>query len=100
MVGIKETYLFNFLESFKLYQNHYNPFNPITTIKYGLPQESNVTLKVFNILGREVATLVDEHQTAGYHQINWDATGYSSGIYFYQIQAGKFQKVRKMVLVK
>ena len=83
-----------------LSQNHPNPFNPTTTIKYGLPKESKVTLKIFNILGQEVATLVDEHQPAGYHQITWDAAGHSSGIYFYKIQAGEFQKIRKMILLK
>ncbi|MBL7075458.1 T9SS type A sorting domain-containing protein, partial [candidate division KSB1 bacterium] len=85
---------------FALYQNYPNPFNPITTIKYGLPKGSKVTLKVFDILGREVATLVNEHQAAGYQQVSWDATGHSSGIYFYQIQAGDFQKIRKMILLK
>ncbi|MBL7074739.1 T9SS type A sorting domain-containing protein [candidate division KSB1 bacterium] len=85
---------------FSLSPNYPNPFNPITTIKYGLPKESEVTLKIFNILGREVATLVAQHQPAGYHQINWDATDYSSGIYFCQIQAGEFVKVRKMILLK
>ena len=85
---------------FALFQNYPNPFNPVTTIKYGFPKESKVTLRIFNILGREVATLVAQHQEAGYHQISWDATGHSSGIYFYQIQAGEFVKVRKMVLLK
>ncbi|MBL7075453.1 T9SS type A sorting domain-containing protein [candidate division KSB1 bacterium] len=87
-------------KAYSLLQNYPNPFNPTTTIKYSLPKESKVTLKIFNILGGEVATLVNEHQPAGYHQISWDASGYSSGIYFYQIQAGEFQKVRKMVLLK
>ncbi|MBL7075456.1 T9SS type A sorting domain-containing protein [candidate division KSB1 bacterium] len=90
----------SFPKSYQLSQNYPNPFNPITTIKYGLPKESKVTLKVFDILSQEVATLVDEHQSAGYHQINWNAADHSSGIYFYQIQAGEFQKVRKMVLLK
>ena len=85
---------------FSLHQNYPNPFNPTTTFKYGLPKESNVTLKIFDILGREVATLVNEHQSTGYHQINWDAAGRSSGIYFYQIQVGEFVRVRKMVLMK
>ncbi|MBL7074696.1 T9SS type A sorting domain-containing protein [candidate division KSB1 bacterium] len=86
--------------NYSLLQNYPNPFNYTTTIKYGLPQELKITLKVFNILGREVAILVDEHQGAGYHRINWDASSYSSGIYFYQIQAGEFQKIRKMILLK
>ena len=87
-------------KDYVLYQNYPNPFNPITTIKYGLPKSSKVTMKVFNIIGREVATLVNENQLAGYHQTSWDPSGYSSGIYFYQIQAGEFQKIRKMILLK
>ncbi|MBL7075457.1 T9SS type A sorting domain-containing protein [candidate division KSB1 bacterium] len=83
-----------------LHHNYPNPFNPITTIKYGLPKKSEVTLKIFNILGREVTTLVNEHQPAGYHLISWDASGHSSGIYFYQIQAGDFSQTRKLILLK
>ena len=86
--------------SFFLAQNYPNPFNPITTFKYGLPKPSDVSLKIYNILGQEVATLVDEHQPAGYHLISWDATGHSSGFYFCQIQAGEFQEIRKMILLK
>lgn len=87
-------------EEFHLYPNYPNLFNASTTIKYGLPEDSRVSINVYNIMGQKVATLIDEHQPAGYHQISWDATGHSSGIYFYNIQADDFQKVRKMVLVK
>ena len=99
LLGINDN-LADIPTEFSLNQNYPNPFNPITTIKYGLPEESNVTLKIFNILGREVATLVNEHQGAGYHQISWDANVYSSGIYFYRIQSGNFLKIRKMILMK
>ena len=86
--------------TFYLNQNYPNPFNQLTTIKYSLPMESEITLKIFNILGREVYTLVNKHQPAGYHQVSWDASGYSSGIYFYQIQAGEFQEIKKMIMLK
>ncbi|MBL7074142.1 T9SS type A sorting domain-containing protein [candidate division KSB1 bacterium] len=99
VVGIDDNAMVELI-SFNLYQNYPNPFNHMSTIKYGFPKESKVTLKIFDILGREVTTLVNEHQTAGYYQVSWDASGYSSGIYFYQIQAGEFRKVRKMVLLK
>lgn len=85
---------------FVMYQNYPNPFNPVTTIQYGLPIGSDVSLKVFDALGREVDVLVDEYQGSGYYQIVWDASGQSSGFYFYKIQAGDFQEVRKMMLIR
>jgi len=87
-------------EEFILLHNFPNPFNAITTIKYGLPEGTKVNLKVFDVLGQEVTTLVAQHQSAGYHQVSWDASAYSSGIYFYQIRCGKFQEIRKMFLMK
>jgi hypothetical protein len=83
-----------------LEQNYPNPFNPITTIKYDLPKESQVTLKLFNILGQEVATLVNEEQKAGYKSVDWDGSNVSSGVYFYRMQAGDFMQTRKLVLLK
>ncbi|MBK9097635.1 MAG: T9SS type A sorting domain-containing protein [bacterium] len=85
---------------FELAQNYPNPFNPSTTIKFSIPQSSNVTLKVFNALGQEVSTLVDQIMEAGSHTINFDATQLNSGIYFYRIEAGMFNEVRKMTLIK
>jgi photosystem II stability/assembly factor-like uncharacterized protein len=86
--------------SFSLSQNYPNPFNPITKINYALPKKSNVTIKVFDILGRLVKTLVNETKDAGYYTITFDGTGLSSGIYFYTIEAGSFRDSKKMVLVK
>ncbi|MBL7074738.1 T9SS type A sorting domain-containing protein [candidate division KSB1 bacterium] len=86
--------------SFNLEQNYPNPFNPITTFKYGLTKPAEVTLRIYNLLGRQVAELVNSYQEPGYYKIQWYASGYSSGIYFYKIQAGESQKVRKMVLMK
>jgi len=85
---------------FSLGQNYPNPFNPTTTIPYELTATSHVRVEVFDILGRKVATLVDQTQTAGSHEVSWDASGAASGIYFYAIDAGDFAATRKMVLIK
>ncbi|MCH7820056.1 MAG: T9SS type A sorting domain-containing protein [Candidatus Marinimicrobia bacterium] len=85
---------------FQLNQNHPNPFNPVTTIGYALPRSGDVTLLIFNLLGEEVTRLVDGFQPTGTYQIIWDASNYSSGIYFYRLQAGDFVQTRKMVLLK
>ncbi|MBN1349953.1 T9SS type A sorting domain-containing protein [candidate division KSB1 bacterium] len=87
-------------EAFFVEQNYPNPFNPSTTIKFGLPFASHVTVKVFNILGYEVATLLDRREDAGLHRLSFDASNLSAGIYFYQIQAGKFVEFKRMVLLK
>ena len=83
-----------------LYQNYPNPFNPHTTIKYGLPKPGLVKLVLYNILGEELTTLVNAEQNAGYHKIQFNASQYSSGIYFCKINSEKFSKVIKMLLVK
>ena len=83
-----------------LSQNYPNPFNPTTTIRFSNPQHSNVLLVVFDILGREVATLVNGELDAGYHQVELDASRLSSGIYFYRIQAGSFTATKRLVLLK
>jgi flagellar hook assembly protein FlgD len=69
-------------------------------INYQLPLISDVELSVYNLLGQKVVTLVSRRQEAGYHQVEWDASQYSSGIYYYRFTAGKFQDVKKMILVK
>lgn len=85
---------------FALRQNYPNPFNPSTIISWQLPVSDHVELSVFNILGEKVATLVSERKAAGAHQVEWDATDFASGIYYYQIRAGEFQAVRKMILLR
>jgi hypothetical protein len=90
----------NNVNSFTLAQNYPNPFNPSTLIKYTLAERSNVVLKVYDVLGKEVATLVNTNQEQGAHEINFDASNLSSGLYVYTIQAGDFTASRKMMLLK
>jgi hypothetical protein len=82
-----------------LAQNYPNPFNPSTTIKYELPKSSDVRLNVFDILGREVSVLVNERRDAGVHEVKFDATGLSSGVYFYRLRAGNFVRTKKLLLM-
>ncbi|HTY37078.1 MAG TPA: T9SS type A sorting domain-containing protein, partial [Bacteroidota bacterium] len=86
--------------SFSLQQNYPNPFNPTTTIQFQLPTESIVTLKVYNLLGQEIRTLVNGDLHAGVHIVSFDASNLSSGIYVYRLQAGEFSQVRRMMLIK
>ncbi|NTV89597.1 MAG: T9SS type A sorting domain-containing protein [Clostridiales bacterium] len=88
------------ISEFKLEQNYPNPFNPATTIKYSIAQPGNVTLKVYDILGSEVATLINEEKPAGVYEVEFEASTFSSGIYFYKIQAGSFVETKKMILMK
>jgi len=85
---------------YALYQNYPNPFNPATHFSYDLPEQSDVILKIYNILGEEVATLLDEKQNAGRFNIVWDASHLASGIYLYRFKAGKFVETKKMILMK
>ena len=96
----------NVPEKFKLFQNYPNPFNPTTTIKYSIPRSTEyysvqqTTLKVYDILGREVATLVNKEQKPGNYEIKFNADDFGSGIYFYRLQSGSFTQSRKMILLK
>ncbi len=95
-------------EAFVLYQNYPNPFNPTTTIKYNLTKPNTITLKIFNLSGQEIETLVKGFQSVGEHQINWQPKGLSSGIYFYRLEAGdpsagsgqRFSETKKLILTK
>jgi hypothetical protein len=86
--------------SFILNQNYPNPFNPTTKITYTIPTASKVTLKIYNLLGQLVATLVDEQQEANIYVKEFDASRLASGTYFYQIKAGNFNSTKKMILMK
>lgn len=85
---------------FTLGQNFPNPFNPITTIRYSLPTTSNVRLTIYNMLGQVMSKLVNEQQSAGWKEVQWDATGVASGLFFYKLQAGNFVEVKKMLVVR
>ena len=85
---------------FKLSQNFPNPFNPKTVISYQLPISSDITLNVYDVLGNEIATLVDEYKAAGIYKVEYNAAALPSGVYFYQLKAGAFVKAKKMILIK
>ena len=85
---------------FALEQNYPNPFNPTTTFRYSIPTQSKVVIKVYDILGNEIATLMDEEKSVGTYELTWNAVNLSSGIYFYQLRAGEYTSVKKMILLK
>jgi predicted CXXCH cytochrome family protein len=85
---------------FELNQNYPNPFNPTTTIKFSLPQAGNVKVTIYDVTGKEVQTLVNSYYARGTFNVNWNAGSYSSGVYFYRIESGNFNMVKKMVLLK
>lgn len=90
----------NLITKFSLEQNYPNPFNPSTTIRYQIAESGLVTLIVYDMLGREIITLVNEELSAGKHEANFDASGFNSGVYFYRLKAGSFVETKKMVLMK
>jgi hypothetical protein len=85
---------------YKLDYNFPNPFNPITTIRYQIPWNGFVSLKVFDVLGREVRTLVNEVKQAGNYTVDFNATEFASGVYFYKLTSGDFSDIKRMILVK
>jgi hypothetical protein len=95
-------------QSYALYQNYPNPFNPTTKIKFAIPLSplsergvgGFVTLKIYDLLGREVTSLVNQQLKPGTYEVEWDATKYSSGVYIYKLTSGNFTESKKMVLVK
>ncbi len=102
---VEQSYIEGLPESFAVNQNHPNPFNPTTTISYQLPENSKVNIKVFNIAGQLVATLIDEEQQAGYHEITWDGRSNSdktvpSGVYLYRVRTDNGSIARKMMMLK
>jgi len=111
--GIRKTFIYSFgdlssmddeknikLNEYEVYQNYPNPFNPSTNIQYSISSTQFVTLKVFDVLGREVATFVNEEKVAGKYEVNFNASELTSGVYFYRIQAGDFVETKKMLLLK
>lgn len=96
-IGLKENSL---PHEYSLEQNYPNPFNPITNISFSLPKQAHVSLKVFNILGREIVTVINEKKAAGRYQVPFDASGLTAGLYFYKIETGRFRAVKKMILAR
>src|SRR5690606_31348063 len=86
--------------NYNLAQNYPNPFNPVTTIRYSIPENSNVLLKVYDILGNEIAVLVNEEKQAGVYEITFNGSSLSSGVYFYKLTAGNFSDTKKLILLK
>ncbi len=97
---VNEGYNPSLPSQYSLYQNYPNPFNPSTVIKYSIPSESYVTLKIFDMLGREVATLVNGKRFSGTYEVKFDAGNLASGIYLYQLKAGNFSATKKLILTK
>jgi flagellar hook assembly protein FlgD len=92
-------------DEFAIHQNYPNPFNPVTTLRYDLPEQGYVRITIYDMLGRDVKTLINGYQEPGYKSINWDATNdygkpVSAGMYLYQIHAGEYISTKKMVLLK
>jgi hypothetical protein len=90
----------NLPTQFSLSANYPNPFNPTTTIRFNIPKQSPVTLTIFDLLGREIATLVNETLNAGVYNTDWNAENYASGVYFYCLKAGGFEEVKKLILLR
>ena len=91
--------------AFSLYNNYPNPFNPMTTIRYNLPDDALVNITIYDMMGRVVKTLINDQQTTGYRSLQWNATNdngapVSAGLYLYTIEAGQFRQTNKMVLLK
>jgi hypothetical protein len=104
-MGTREMDLTAVPDEFSLHQNYPNPFNPTTTILYDLPEAAMVHLVIYDVLGREVRTLINQDLTAGYHKAVWDATDdlgrpLSGGLYIYRINTGEYSKTMKMLLLK
>lgn len=100
ITDIKEEHIPNNPISFSLNQNYPNPFNPSTKINYSIPEAQKVLIKIFNVLGNEIMTLVNEEKAKGSYTVALDLSGYSSGVYFYLIKTQKFSETKKMILTK
>lgn len=94
------TQLTELVNGYELSQNYPNPFNPVTKIRFSIPASSQVILKVYDNIGKEVATLVNEKLSAASYEVDWSAFDFNSGVYYYKISAGNFVQVKKMLLIK
>jgi len=100
VTGIDEDLIGLTPETFQLYSNYPNPFNPSTKIRYAIAKSAFTTLKVYSLLGQEIATLINEEKAPGVYEVNFDGLNLTSGTYLYKIQAGEFSETRKMILLK
>lgn len=100
LTGVKNTRTSSLPNTFRLWQNFPNPFNPTTTISFDIPSPTHVSIKVYNLIGEEVAKIVDENMGAGSYSKSLNAASLTSGVYFYQLNAGQFSETRKFVLLK
>ena len=100
ITGVEEALQRNLPTQFVLMQNYPNPFNPTTTISFGLPKQAFVSLKIYDMLGREVATIISEELRAGNYSRQWNARGRASGVYFYRLSAGTFTQTKKLILLR
>ena len=100
LTSVKESPKIERPNSFNLEQNYPNPFNPTTNIQYALTTRQFVTIKVYNVLGKEITTLVNEEKPEGQYSLNFNAGNFPSGVYFYTIRAGNFIETKKMLLLK
>lgn len=89
-----------YINTFQLFNNYPNPFNPITTISYQLPKSEFVNLSIYNVAGQLVETMVSEYKNVGYHSVIWNASGIGSGLYFYRIEAGDYMETKKCLILK
>jgi hypothetical protein len=86
--------------AYRLYQAYPNPFNPTTTIRFDVPAAGDVSLKIYDILGREIAVLVNDRKQPGHYETAWNAASYASGVYFYRLSANGFVETKKLLLMK
>lgn len=100
LLSVRNESKINLNRDYTLYQNYPNPFNPATRISFSLTSQSLVTLKVFDVLGRDIATIISEEMSAGNYSKQWNAVNFPSGIYYYQLQAGSYTATKKMILLK
>jgi hypothetical protein len=98
--GLEYLYSNKIPQTYSLGQNYPNPFNPVTHIQYGLPKTGNVKIEIYNIIGQKIKTLLNKQMPAGYHEVEFNAQNLSSGVYLYRIEAGEFQDVKKMILIR
>jgi hypothetical protein len=104
-LDISENNIDQFLNLFDIYPNYPNPFNPITTLRYDLPEDALINITIYDMMGRIVNNLISNQQNAGYKSIQWNATNsvgqsVSAGLYYYTMEAGEFRQTKKMVLLK